>query len=330
MKENREEKTIHNMYEKIDTPEYDAAGDVMRHIHSAPRRNIALRRVVIIAAVVCLCAAAIGAAELLGWQSFNLFGEKTGGGLPKTVSVTPIPEDPSVVQYDDNFLSGAADDEIRLITSQDGAGRYSEGGNSGMQTDDFNKISGIIENSKSPITMPGYIPEGYTFHEGSINFYIDEAAPAELISSEQRNGKTYMVYKLQDGFEENVRLIKLTYVNKKGEKLIYHTHLTEALTENIEHYVSENAVVKHIEVQSFDAGIWIHDKTKEFYLNAIELCREISPISAIDIHIASMYPGDEAGHAGRDRSFSYLSLVYFIQADSLEADELTKIAESIN
>ena len=106
-------------------------------------------------------------------------------------------------------------DEVRVINGYGGGGI-----NSGIDTDDYSIITDIMSINKSPIKLPSYIPEGYSFTGGSIDFYIDADNPLELIFSEEKNDKIYMILKLQKGYNENVSKIKITYANKEGDIII--------------------------------------------------------------------------------------------------------------
>jgi len=346
-----DDKKIHKMYENITTPEYDATKDVLTHIKTVPRKNIALKRVIIIAAVVCLCAVALGAADLLGWQSFNMFGEKTGSGSPILPAITPVPgnednahtpikratpepEDPEVIEHEMRFMDETADDEVRISIATRGNGGYGGGSNSGIRTEDLSRIENIMSINLSPIEIPTYITEGYTFKKGSIDFYVDEDNPPELIYTEDINERTYWIYKLKEGFEQKVARIKLTYANEKGDEFTCDVRLCQVLADSIEHHVSESSVVKTIEIPGFDEGIWVHDKKREFHLNQLSLFKEIPLIDAVDLYSLSFRDlidsDEELEQDFMNKDIKYISMVCNIYADSLDVDELIKITESIN
>ena len=344
------DKTIKDMYSKINTPNYDPTQDVLSRIRSASPSKVVLKRILIISIIFCLSLIALGAAELVGWQTFNIFGEKTGEGSPILPAITippgyenenytpikritPEPEDPEIVEYYMNFMEETLEDEVRVcIRNENGGG----GGcsNSGFSTKDFPRIQYVLDANKTPLKVPSYIPEGYKFFKGSIDFYVDYANQPEVIYEKNEDNRTYWIYKLQKGYEEKVLSISLIFKNQNGDELSYAVQLLVCSADSYEHYASESASVESISVSGFDEGIWIQDKARDIFPNQLILFKEISPINAIDLYNLSfrqmLASNEDLPEDFMMEDIQYISTFYRLDASSLDEDELIKIAESIN
>ena len=344
------DKTIKNMYSKINTPNYDPTQDVLIQIRSVSPKKIVLKRILIISIIFCLSLIALGAAELVGWQTFNIFGEKTGEGSPILPAITippgyesdgytpikritPEPEDPKIVEYYMNFMEETLEDEVRVcIRNENGGG----GGcsNSGFSTEDFPRIQCVLDANKSPLKVPSYIPEGYTFFKGSIDYYVNDSNLPEVIYEKSEDNRTYWIYKLQKGYEEKVLSISLIFKNQNGDELSYSAQLLACSADGYEHCASESASVEPVSASGFDAGIWIQDKANDIVLNQLILFKEISPINAIDLFNFSfrkmLDSNEDLPEDFMMEDIQYISTFYRIDANALDENELIKIAESIN
>ena len=327
-----EEKIIRDAYEKIDTPEYDAAKDVLRRLHSTPRKNLALKRVIIAAAVVCLCAAAVGAVKLIDWQSFNLFGERTGDENMPLPTAGAMFQDP-FSEYDGQFTSEAALGESRIVVLEDGSG--SSSGTGHYKSDDFDAIAAYVNNAGSPLPLPAYVPEGYVFIWGKVEFYLDvESLKSELVSSEVKDGKLYEVYKLPEGYDKKIEWVRLEYVGPGGSKLTCESHLGYALDENtsFSHGAPESAAADKIEISGFDEAILIHDAEKaNFYLNIAVLYKEIPEVNAVFSLASALHPSENIPYFSEEAYVhNFSAILSTIEAESLSGEEVIKIAESLN
>lgn len=330
-----DDKIIHEMYKNIETPEYDVTKDVLKRIKNVPRKNIALRRVLIIAAVLCLVAAALGAVELIGWQSFNLFGKRVEN--ENITASTPIPPnmqnaDPFTEQ-DNLFVSDSQLGESRLVVLEGGSGGTS--GIGSYDSGDLNAIAAYVNNASSPLLLPSYIPDGYVFTKGKVELYLDvKSLDSELVSSEVKDGKIYEIYKLPEGYDKKIRAVTLNYLGENGEKLRYQIMLSYALNENtaFSHGAPESAEAEQIKILGFDEAIMIHDGEKSnFYLNIAVLYKEIPEINAVFSLVFALHPSENMPHFSEEAYIeTYSAFIVSIKTESLSVEELIKIAESIN
>ncbi|MCK5129732.1 MAG: hypothetical protein KAQ68_07760 [Clostridiales bacterium] len=349
MNKNSDDKIIYDMYNKIDTPDYDVSKEVLEKISPKYHSKVVLKRILIVSIIICLCVVALGAARLLGWQNFNLYGEKTGSGSPIGPAITPVPgheddslipihetppyENPEIIEYNNQFSLEHADDEVRIIMIDHGNGGYGSGSDSGIRTDDFSTITDIMRINKSPLKLPSYIPEGYSFARGNVDFYIDEDSPPELIFTEEKYGHVYFIYKLQEGYKENIYFLKTTYTNKKGNRIDCFSIITSTTVDNTEYQASEIAVTKSIEISTFDYGIWIYDKQKTYNLNTIILHKKIPQIDSIDLSnsvLTSIHLKNSSVQEMEFENMMLISVDCIISSDTLDVEELIKVAESIN
>ena len=183
--------------------------------------------------------------------------------------------------------------------------------------------------------MPSYIPAGYALTEGVIEFYLDaDSLQSKLVASDDLDGKTYERYKLPSDYGKNVCGLSLYYANEGGSVLTYRVQLTSALGENssIDFGAPGNAISEKIEIYGFDAAILILDKSKNNgLLSSGKLYKEIPSIDAVDIFsLSSTIQQNRVLRFEDDASsMTYSAVVYSIDAENLDAEEIIRIAESI-
>ncbi len=314
MNRDHDEKVIRHMYESIETPHYDVTKDVMKRIHPVSRGRVVLKRVVIAAAILCVCFTFLAAAKLIIWQEYNLFGEQVNS--PAT---SAMPQQYELTQYDQKFLDETKLGEVRFMTSEELTNEKI----GGVKTDDLDTILNYVKNSNSPMVLPSFIPEGYEFRMGWIQFYLDEESlNAEMISSKEKEGKLYEVHKLPEGYDQNIQWITLCYDGENGDELRYEVHLMGALGDNcsFSHYSPESAVVENIEISGFDLGIMIYDteKTNGYLYTAIAY-REVPSFAYRSSLIDS----------NSEDSFEYSAINCSIITENLDEEVVMEIMESI-
>ncbi len=323
-----------NSDDKIETPEHDVSNDVFEKIHPKNNSRIILKRVLIVSVVICLCITLLILVKQMGLQRFNLLGEKTGSSYPVISISNPFGKASAIDEYNRRFMEENANGEARILMDDLGdSGYITSGGNADIRTDDYNIITDIMSINKSSLKLPTYIPGGYSFSGGKIDFFINDDNPPELISSEQKNGHIYLIYKLSEGYKENVSSMKLTYTNKNGDIISYDATLSEASMDNLEYYFPNSATIKILEIPSFDNAIWVYDKKQKTYLNSVALFKYIPKISTIDfmnITNASLHPASTPVPEINAGQSMFISINCHISSDVLDVEELVKIAESLN
>lgn len=333
MNTNHEDKLIRDIFEQVQTPSYDVSSDVLKRILSIPRKRVAIKRVAIVAAALCVSFALLRAAKLIGWQSFNFFGETREYDDNPLVSNAEHQDPDHLTKYDNTFLSEAVAGEVRLVIVKDEAGGGACIGPE--RTNDWDKINSFAKYSNRPMELPSYIPAGYALTEGVIEFYPDaDSLQSEMVSSEVLDGKTYETYKLPADYGKNVCGLSLYYADEGGNVLTYRVQLMSALGENnsINFGAPGNAVSEKIEVYGFDAAILILDKAKNNgMLSSGKLYKEIPSIDAVDIFsLSSTIQQNRVLRFGDDASnTTYSAVVYSIDAENLGKEEIIRIAESI-
>lgn len=314
MNRDHEDKIIRDMFESIETPPYDVSKDVMKRIRPVSQGRVVLKRVVIAVAILCVCFTFLAAAKLIIWQEYNLFGEKVNS--PAT---SATPQQYELTQYDQQFLDETLLGEVRCMISEE----YTSEKIGGIETSNYDDILDYVNKSNSPMVLPSFIPEGYAFRMGWIQFYLDEESlNADVILSEEKDGKRYEVYQLPAGYERNIEWITLCFDGQNGEELKYDVHIMGALDEgSFSHHSPESAVVKSIEIAGFDTGIMVHDadKTNGFKNTAI-VYREVPSVSYWHIFADSKL----------EDSFEYSGIICGIVAENLDEEVVMEMLESIS
>ena len=325
MNRDHDDKVIRHMYDTIETPDYDVTKDVMKQIRPATRGRVVLKRVVIAAAILCVCFTFLAAVKIIPWQTFNLFGEKVGES--ELIAATPVPqqcEDPWTDE-DEQFLDEVKLGETRAITvANGGSGRTGR-----AETDDFATIESYVSNSDTPMMLPSYVPEGYVFTKGTVEFYLDmESLQSELIASEEMDGKRYEVYQLPDEYDKKIEWLTLYYTGEDGDELRYEVHLMEAIDDgcSYEHGAPESAVVKRLNIEGFDTGILIHDAEKaNEKLNIAVVYKEVAPFNVLFSLIGVMDHPESAEHSCHE----YGAMTIRVVTEILCKEEVINIVESI-
>jgi hypothetical protein len=332
-----EDKYIKDVLNRIHTPAYDPTDDVMRRLQSAPRKNIALRRVLVVALILCLVAAALGAAKLLIARTVNFDGEITQFEYqPNPITPTATPEtEPENIYVDEEheFTSAAQPGELRVVI--DNADNSSLSNIPHIAITDINTAMEYAANSVIPLSFPQYIPEGYTLREGGISFFeSEESINAELIYSETKDNKLYETYILPEGYEKNIQGIWLEYADSEGHRLRYSIHAWWFEDKNDFSYNLTDGKTAQVYVpEGFDEGLLIHDSSDNAYsLNSAYLYKEIEPVTSIYNFSGMMHPETmpEKFNTDEYKYEIFTALTYNLSGEVLNEEEIKKIAESIN
>jgi hypothetical protein len=325
----QDDKLIRDLFEAVETPQYDVTKDVLAKISKTPTKKIALKQVIVVATIVCVCAVLLGAVKLVSWQRFNIFGEV----VPENNDVleTPMPQAVPFTVADMSFEENTELGEVRLMLADDNRAASWQIGS--VRTDDFDVICDYLDTYDSFVKMPSYIPEGYSFKEGSIQLYLDKnSLKSELVSSETKDGILYEIYKLPNGFEKNISYLSLDYVDENGNYLNYDVMLEHKLDENtfFAHGAIDSAVVKKIDVSGFNEGIIIHDKKKtNVDLNIAVLYYEFPEIDVVHSFCSAVHPPDIPGWDERAYMHTLCAAITRVKVDSLLEEEVIKIVQSI-
>ncbi len=336
MNMNYEDQYIKDALNRIKTPAYDPTDDVLRRLQPAPRKNVALRRVLIVALILCLVAAALGAAKLIIAKMINFDGEITTFAYqPNPITPTATPEtEPENIYVDEEheFTSAAQPGELRIVINN--ADNSSRSNIPHIAFTDINTAMEYAANSVIPLSFPQYIPEGYTFREGGIEFFAsEESLSAELIYSEIKDDKLYETYILPEGYEKNIQGIWLDYTDSEGHRLRYNIHAWWFEDRNDFSYNLTDGKTAQVYVpDGFDEGLIIHDSSDNAYsLNAATFYMEIEPVASIYNFSGTMHP-ETMPEKFRTDEYKYeilTALTYGINGEVLSEEEIIKIAESI-
>jgi hypothetical protein len=291
MKSNDENK-IKKMYERIDTPEYDVKDKVMAQIRvtkKVPRIN----RKILLAAVLCLVFLLAGTAAAAGVFNhiftLHLFSDELIDDAPQPTPTPTIDTSDMIVTQETDigsvllqFVNQAEFGEYRLAHCYDKNGMgHSSDGVSPVETTDFKEMKEYIENSNIPLPIPKYIPKGYEFSRGYIEFYFDERIfDIEPSSIYEEDGIDYYIYNLPDDFYKNILNYSMYFIDKNNNDIFVQVQLSNTDSGMQEVGVTDDSVAEYLDVDGFDDAMLLYDaeNTNEY---GVGLYKAIDPVNIV-------------------------------------------------
>ena len=338
MNKNNDEKLIRDMYEKINTPEYDASKDVLKKIQPKYHQKVVLKRVIILGIILCLGAVALGAVKLIVAKMVNFDGEISQFEYqPNPIKPTQPPETVNEDIYIDEvheFTRAAKQGELRIvIDTLDSSASLNI---PHIEVTDINDILEYAKNSNISFLFPQYMPEGYYFVDGRTSLFIgEESLNAELTYSETKDGKLYEIYLMPEGYEKNISSFSLNYSNNKGSRLTYTAIVMEReyLEESFDINLTEKQTAKSISIVGFEKCLIINDNSENAYAkNRAYLYNKAESVKAVSDFPYRMHPETlpEGIDTKENQYYTYSAVLYNISAQKLSEEEVIKIAESLN
>ncbi len=329
------DKTIKDMYSKINTPSYDPTHDVLRQIRSVSPTKVILKRILIVAVIICLALAGIGALKMVVINVVNLSGENLQYEyVPNPAKITPTPEAGTKIEYIDEyngFLDNVPQDELRLVINK----ADNSGGMNIPSIDilNYTELESLVKKTVFRISIPSYIPDGYAFLKGGVNFFLGEDVENSiLISSQEDDDKIYEIYQLPKDFNKYVDNIGLDFENESGDKLRFHVFLTfdDENSNPIERNITDTISTKTPKIEGFEKALLLHDSSENpYYLNELVLYNKIEPVKEIKFFMYISHPERFPDKSERYRYITRSGVLYIISSDGLSENELIKIAESL-
>ncbi len=346
MKYSNDEKRIKQMYENIQTPNYDIKRNILNAIESKPTVHKINRKALIAATlfVVLLFVGTAGAMGMFGsFKVFNFPNENTQSGILEQEIIpepTTIPEGITIISNPDEdqavyeFTNAAKAGELRAAYYF-----YEEGSTAGnmivspIVVKNYSEMEQYINDGKVAIPLPKYIPSGYTFSSGSINLYLTrsilEIEPSSIVT---QNGITYMTYQLPESYEKNIVEYNMVYTNNKGEYLRISPYLNPAFSEQVssEFGTSDTAIAENVNIPGYGNSLFIHDNEQTWnYLNQLILYNKVEPIETIYFYekIIDEYVL-KVEHVPCVEILNTITIK--ISTDGLSKREVIKIAENLN
>lgn len=250
---------------------------------------------------------------------------------------------------------GIMTDSAELLVDDDNSWRtihaqFQENGSSATSSPyhvtDLEKVEMILDNSVNPMLSPTYIPSGYSFTGGYINFYISpDMMMLEPLTSHIQDEIITEAYLMPENIIRNVNGISMQYENDKGDKLEFNIELSES--DNPGFGASGNATVKTLNEEGFSRSIVIQEPDIETYGHSIVGYFQ-NPILPIDyvtpaaLGIEYRYntygflniPKESFEKIGIEGAIipylgKYEHVLYSVVGESLSEDELLKVIRSV-
>lgn len=340
MRQNITEEMIKQLYNGINTPEYDASGEVFAKIKRArPRRRV--RFTLIAAAVVIAAASLISAGRLALASSFDFFGNRTdhyddyGYRLFGERDEEKIAYENSLVEkYKDHLV-------ISIKDGEKGVSKYNGSGTHDFSFAETDYNAAVRRIGSATYRIPDYVPEGYIFEEMGYTLYADESCLGrDPVFSEEKFGARYEVYEIPEEMQDNLRYTWIRYKTGGAENLpdddmLYiYADLTFKLSETstISFTSGPDSTAETIEVKGFKHAVMVTDSNKsgkEIY--TLHLYNEnTSPESYYNsLAFNKDYYEWSVGMPNFSPMIKSGAISYMLTSNNLPKEELIKTAESL-
>jgi len=312
---------IKDMFEQIETPEYDPAGEIIKKINQGYRIKPKLsrrKRLMIIAAATMAVIILMGAGlNMITMRVFDADGNSFLKYIPFDQRFRPITEQ---TIFEREFRDYDNSENILIVISEGGGGFGL--GLPKRDIYDYDELQKYLDGEI--FKLPEYIPDGYEFGNAVVNFYLDEdfdLETAELLVREEKFGNIYEKYYIPEN-PGNVNWLYLCYVKEEnGEEfqLWYDICLMPPFYIDTNFSGTVNTEGEILQMPQFDRNIIL--STEHDYGEGQKFTQHsfsgIKIIPAKQTH-GIMRVSDYYGTAG-----------YSINTHSLPREEIIKIAESI-
>lgn len=212
---NNAESAVLDVLRSMDIPPADLAEGVLKAIR-ARRRKRPYRAMLIAVAVVCSALLLMGAGKLaeMTWQGKWFKFDGSAGDL--YYSSDELWLTGKSIQFAREILP----DEFRMVIRKVGEGNIRTMAMFPFENvTDYDVLAGIFEGGG--LSLPGYLPEGYTFKEARVGYYLsqDDLNDFKLLESYEQDGIIYEVYTLPPQVNRQISDVLLYYASADGGQL---------------------------------------------------------------------------------------------------------------
>lgn len=303
---------------------------------------------------VLLLAAAVGAVLLVGAgiyyeaKTYQWDGTAKEDSLEYKLdemarSVNSYAETSSSAELEELNLEDGDDSwrTIKQVTSEN-SGSMTQGR---MLLSDYDSVSAIVMNSRDHLGLPAWIPEGYSFKEASILFYVPvDMAMIEPVQSEMADGKIRETFVLPESIIQNINSVTLFYENDQGETFMWGAGLE--YNSDIGFGGDGNARTEVMEIPGYEKSLIIQNPKgnesglDELYCYFLKETEDIPHVEASFLGTQYRYEHYEREKekldqwGGVEMQFNaakskYTAMLYTISGNSITKEEAIKIMESV-
>ena len=339
------EKDIKNIFEKIETPEYNAVEEIMRRINSEQgqpevKTKAGLKhKILVIAMAVVVMSTLISAAyKVYEADIMDFLGNITGTAQNYLVFKGTETRSEEQIAFETEFLI-RKDGQIPLITLMDDKGNYA-----GSQIADMRYSINSLEEMKSHMNgtvfeFPEYIPTDYEFESAYVEFYFDDAdiLNSKLIHSEEKYGNVYEIYAFDEINalnEKKIFTVSIQYKNSEADVLWYYGNIVDTKLSRI--LIIENMETETLAIPGYDGSVlssysW-RENDKDFTQLQLHLMKAgISPIQTRNLTNFNREHREKILQENIKELYGMANdgVAYTISSESLDRTELIKIAENL-
>lgn len=349
MKNNNDK--IKQMYESIDTPDYDVKDKVLAEINNQKRVPRISRKVLLVATMVMILLLATAGAAGAFDHMFIVRDISTIEEGP-TISPTPVPgmdaneinninnaqptKEPSTLQHGDfvdtliDFVYQAEYGEYRMIECYDASGMVNSSENiSPFETEDYSLMMQKVNNSTFNISFPEYIPQGYEFKLGRLEFYMDEKVFSIKPTKWEENGFYYTIYNLPDDFDKNIKDCCMIFENDSEDIIEFRVILFPEMSGVEDVYLEDDVEAEYIKVDGFDDAVLLTGNSY-FKGHTIALYKSIEPITNIYHTVMDDDFLQQHGRTQEDYAEAHDTVIIYVSSPTLPKEELIKFAQGLN
>lgn len=328
MKNMFDDNDIKDIFGKLELPDYDPRSEVIKKLGTkkvAPKRKIILITALILV-ILSLMGAAVNSIIL---TQFDMNGNKSFFSIFGRSRKFTDTRSPEQVEFENTFMEKTRDHLIILKIKEDYSGASDS---SRIEVSEYEELKQYI--SGSGLRLPKYIPEGYSFKNASITFYLDEEGlnAAELLISEKKFGYIYEKYKFPESNLKNIADIVIYYEGKNGENIHCNIRRVHRFSEN--HTVggietSEAEVLEGFEDYRHNLFMTTFYEEENMTINSLYLYKDTEFITPVNPYILNNdFKKHEEERGGSIYSSKLGSVLYDISSYFIGKDEIIKIAES--
>lgn len=282
------------------------------------------RRPLLIASIFVIIAMLTGGTYLITVKQYDFFGGTINIQMPWHKNAANYTMSEEQMEFEQQFFGNREDNLMRLIVQKEYSGASSS---YWIPIHNYDEIQSYI--GSDIFKIPQYLPDGYRFKEGSVQYYFEDIdLEAEPVYSEERFGKIYEKYEVPEINIENVWAIGLTYENDDGNCISYNAHLSSGSAEQTYIYADDSSNGEILELPNFKYGLLISDRNLKY---SLRLYNDITPVTAIENAMFNKEVRRRTLAEETTISFNteYNGILYYLNADCLEQDELMRLIQSM-
>lgn len=195
--------------------------------------------------------------------------------------------------------------------------------------DSLEQMKQYVKEADQELLIPTRVPDGYHFVSGRLSYFVSKEtydAGLELLEEDMTDdGILLKKFRVLGPYQSDIESFGMTFCDDQGNRLMFGCYRDQAQS-RYSFNLGADGKSEAVSVNGMSDGLYIQDESCEFE-NALHLRKnEMSPKANYPWPIPLTYSVMDDQPA---IPFDFDSVVYSLQANNLDKDQLTKIADSL-